>query len=76
MDVVKAIDFLFKNPQRTQAVIIAGFQKPRSYDEISTINFGIPKNSFYNKDFNNKIIETGLVEVKYFGTNTLSLHGL
>jgi hypothetical protein len=66
MDVDKVVDFLFRNPQRTQAVILAGIQKPRSYDEISTI-FGIPKNSFYNKDFNNKIIETGLVEVKYFG---------
>jgi hypothetical protein len=66
MNVDEIVNFLYKNSQRAQAVILAGIQKPRSYDEISTI-FGIPKNSFYNKDFNNKIIETGLVEVKYFG---------
>jgi hypothetical protein len=66
MDVDKIVDFLFRNSQRAQAVILAGIRQPRSYDEISTI-FGIPKNSFYNKDFNNKIIESGLVEVKYFG---------
>jgi len=66
MNVDEIVDFLYRNSQRAQAVILAGIQKPRSYDEISTI-FGIPKNSFYNKDFNNKIIETGLVEVKYFG---------
>ena len=66
MNVDEIVDFLYRNSQRAQAVILAGIQKPRSYDEISTI-FGIPKNSFYNKDFNNKIIETGLVEIKYFG---------
>jgi hypothetical protein len=66
MNVDEIVNFVYKNSQRAQAVILAGIQKPRSYDEISTI-FGIPKNSFYNKDFNNKIIETGLVEVKYFG---------
>jgi hypothetical protein len=66
MNVDEIVDFLYRNSQRAQAVILAGIQKPRSYDEISTI-FKIPKNSFYNKDFNNKIIETGLVEIKYFG---------
>jgi len=66
MNVDEVVDFLYRNSQRAQAVILACIQKPRSYDEISTI-FEIPKNSFYNKDFNKKIIETGLVEVNYFG---------
>ena len=66
MDVNEAVDYFIKNAQRAQAVFLASIERPRLYDEISMV-FGMPKATFYNKDFHEIFSQTGFVKVEYFG---------
>jgi len=66
MDVNEAVNYFIRNAQRAQAVFLASIERPRLYDEISAI-FGMPKNTFYNKEFHEKFSQTGFVRVEYFG---------